>query len=189
VTAFTAVLTPTTRTVPTVLMAIMSVTNMRLYMIVCLVVLNLMAYVGADCVCGYEASIGNSTTPSLFTDLIETDFLHLSNVFKDTDWRPQEFNVTAEAGRGPYGMNYSLANVVSNPITDATDWSGPGTLGGDPGLQLVVNGGVPSNGYVQIAEIDSARVDLRYGSYRAAMKLTLTPGTCSSFFWVCLTLH
>lgn len=120
---------------------------------------------------------------------METDFLHLSSVFQDPDWHPQEFNVTAEAGRGPYGMNYSLANVVSNPIADPSVWSGPGKLGGDPGLQLLVDGGVPANGYVQIAEIDSAREDLRFGSYRAAMKLTLTPGTCSSFFWVGLIMH
>jgi hypothetical protein len=129
-------------------------------------------------------TINNATSPSLFTDLIETDFLHLPNVTLDTDWRPQEFNVTAAAGRGPFGMNFTTLNVASNPILNATNWTGPGEFGGDPGLELTVNGGIPANGYVQTAEIDSAREDLLWGTYRAAMRLTLVPGTCSAFFWV-----
>ena len=140
--------------------------------------------VSANCQCGYEMTINNATSPSLFTDLIETDFLHLPNVTLDTDWHPQEFPVTAAAGRGPYGMNFTIQNTVSNPVLNATKWTGPGEFGGDPGLQLSVNGGIPANGYVQVAEIDSARDDLLWGTYRAAMKLTLVPGTCSAFFWV-----
>ena len=92
--------------------------------------------------------------------------------------------MTAEAGRGPYGMNFSIYNVQSNPILDANNWTGPGMFGRDPGLQLFVDGGIPSNGYVQVAELDSSREDMLWGSYRTAMKLTLTPGTCSAFFWV-----
>lgn len=56
--------------------------------------------------------------------------------------------------------------------------------GGDPGVRLVVAPGVPGDGFVPVAEMDSARTDLLWGSYRAAIKLTLVPGTCSSFFWV-----
>jgi hypothetical protein len=156
-------------------------TSILLGMIACFV-----ALVQADCLCGYQASINNSTTPTLFTDLIESDFLHLRNITLDTDWRPQEFSVTAASGRGPYGMNFTVSNVVSNPVLDANNWTGPGDFGGDPGLQFLVGGGIPANGYVQVAEMDTAREDMLYGTYRAAMKLTLTPGTCSAFYWVSL---
>lgn len=139
----------------------------------------------SECECGYSSTIGNSAPPYVFSDLIESDFLHITNVSLDTDWRRQNYSVTAVAGRGPYGMNFNIANVASNPIPDMNNWTGPGIFGGDPGLQLSVGGGVPSNGYVSVAEIDSSREDLLWGTYRAAMKLTLTPGTCAAFFWVC----
>lgn len=138
----------------------------------------------ADCECGYTSTINNAGS-YLFTDLIETDFLHLPNITTDTDWRRQSFNMTPAIGRGPYGMNYSILNVVSNPISSLDTWSGPGKLGLDPGLQLMVGGGVPANGYVQCAELDSAREDLLWGTYRTAMKLTMDPGTTAAFFWVC----
>ncbi|KAM0126884.1 hypothetical protein ACHAPC_008437 [Botrytis cinerea] len=91
--------------------------------------------------------------------------------------------MSAAAGRGPYGMNYSIEQVTSNPIPDENTWSGEGEFGIDPGVQLTVSGGDPANGFVQTAEMDSAREDLLWGTYRAAMKLTLTPGTCAAFFW------
>ncbi|EDO00643.1 hypothetical protein SS1G_03116 [Sclerotinia sclerotiorum 1980 UF-70] len=91
--------------------------------------------------------------------------------------------MSAAAGRGPYGMNYSIEQIASNPILDENTWSGNGEFGVDPGVQLTVSGGDPANGFVQTAEMDSAREDLLWGTYRAAMKLTLTPGTCSAFFW------
>lgn len=138
----------------------------------------------SDCQCGYQATADNSSLPNLFTDVLESDFLHLANISLDTDWKRQEFAVTAAAGRGPYGMNFTIQNVVSNPILNATNWIGPGEFGGDPGLQFSVSGGIPANGYIQVAEIDSAREDMLWGTYRAAMKLTLVPGTCSAFFWV-----
>jgi len=141
------------------------------------------ATIKADCECGYSSKIGNDGT-YLFTDLIESDFLHLANISSDTDWRRQSFSVTAATGRGPYGMNFSIDNVASNPILDPNTWDGPGEFSPDPGVQLLVRGGVPVNGYVQVAEVDSAREDLLWGTYRAAMKLTLVPGTCSAFFWV-----
>ncbi|KAI9649014.1 hypothetical protein NHQ30_001580 [Ciborinia camelliae] len=146
-------------------------------------VLAVAGYATADCECGYSSSIGDSVEPYIFTDLIESDFLHLSNVTLDTDWRRQQFNMSAAAGRGPYGMNYSINQVASNPILDEYTWSGNGEFGVDPGVQLTVSGGNPTNGFVQTAEMDSAREDLLWGTYRAAMKLTLTPGTCSAFFW------
>lgn len=138
----------------------------------------------ADCECGYSSTIGSSSIDYVFTDLLESDFLHITNISLDTDWRPQSYNVTAEASRGIYGTDFSVANVVSNPTVNATSFSGPGKLGGDPGLQFFVGGGIPRSGYVSCAEMDSARTDMLWGTYRAAMKLTLIPGTVSAFFWV-----
>ncbi|KAF7955800.1 hypothetical protein EAE96_004723 [Botrytis aclada] len=147
------------------------------------IVLSFAGHATADCECGYSSFIGDSVEPYIFTDLIESDFLHIPNITFDTDWRRQQFNMSADAGRGPYGMNYSIEQVTSNPILDENTWSGDGEFGVDPGVQLTVGGGDPANGFVQTAEMDSAREDLLWGTYRAAMKLTLTPGTCAAFFW------
>lgn len=132
----------------------------------------------ADCECGYTV---NST---LYTDLIETDFLHLANITDDKDWQPQNYTVTPELARGPYGKNASINNVVANPLQSQYDWAGDGINGGDAGLQLFVRGGVPQDGLIPIAELATARVDMLYGSFRAGMKATGTPGTCGAFFWV-----
>ncbi|TVY80537.1 Beta-glucanase [Lachnellula suecica] len=140
----------------------------------------------ADCECGYTAPIGSASMPVsnfTFTDIIESDFVHIKNISLDTDWKRQSFAVTPAAGRGPYGMNYTVNNVISNPILDVNNWTGPGILGGDPGLQFTVDGGIPTDGYVKVAQMDSSRTDLLWGSYRASMQLTLTAGTCSAFFW------
>lgn len=132
----------------------------------------------ADCECGYTV---NST---LYTDLIETDFLHLANITDDTDWQPQNYTVTPELARGPYGKNASVSNVVANPLKSQYDWAGDGINGGDAGLQLFVRGGVPQDGLIPMAEVATARIDMLYGSFRAGMKATGTPGTCGAFFWV-----
>lgn len=133
----------------------------------------------ADCECGY---IVNST---LYTDLLETDFLHSSSV--SSDWHAQKYNVQPgpQASRGPYGKDAEVGNVVPNPLKDKNDWSGPGTKGDDAGLQLIVRGGIPKDNLIPIAELVSDREDMLYGSFRTAMKLTGTNGTCGAFFWVC----
>lgn len=71
-------------------------------------------------------------------------------------------------------MQYSLDNVISNPV--------PGSLG-DPGLQLFVRG-YTGSGAVRTAELATKRVDMHYGSYRAAIKSTAVSGTCGAMFWV-----
>jgi len=76
----------------------------------------------ADCECGYTAAIGApdmQTSTFLFTDIIESDFLHIKNVSLDTDWRRQSFAVTPEAGRGPYGMCNHLLQL---PISPSRRW-------------------------------------------------------------------
>lgn len=142
------------------------------------IILRSFQFVRANCECGYTV---NST---LYTDLLETDFLHLANITSDADWQPQDYTVTPELARGPYGKNASVTNVVANPLKSQYDWAGDGVHGGDAGLQLFVRGGVPQDGLIPIAEVATARTDMLYGSFRAGMKATGTPGTCGAFFWV-----
>jgi hypothetical protein len=40
------------------------------------------------------------------------------------------------------------------------------------------------DGMVPVAELDTRRLDLFYGTFRASMKVTSVPGTCAAFFWV-----
>lgn len=82
-------------------------------------------------------------------------------------------------------MNFTIGNVKSNPISDHGNWTGPGQNGGDPGVDFVVNGGVPDDNYVDLAQMDSFRSDMLWGSYRASIKLSPVAGTCTAFFWVC----
>lgn len=139
----------------------------------------------ADCECGYTYSING--TPYIVTDLLESDFSHVANISLDTDWTRQGFNITPAVSRGPYGESLQISQVISNPLANNFSYSGPSQLGGDAGLQLYVGGGIPSDGLVPVAEVNSVREDMLWGSYRAAMKLTLTPGTCGAFFWVSST--
>lgn len=140
--------------------------------------------VQADCQCGYSTNTNDTTR--VFTDLLETNFLHLRSIESNTDWIRQEFNVTAAASRGTYGTSFQVDNVIGNPLTNSSAWLGPGINAGDAGLQLYVRGEIPLDGLVPTSEIDSARADIRFGSMRAAMKLSAVTGTCGAFFWVCL---
>jgi hypothetical protein len=76
-------------------------------------------------------------------------------------------------------MIYELDNVIENEVSANND---TGILGGAPGLRLQVNPVVDA--YVPVSQIDSARQDLFYGSYRASLWLTGTAGTCSAWYWV-----
>ena len=139
----------------------------------------LASLVRADCECGYTV---NST---LYTDLIESDFLHLHNITNNTDWIRQDYQASAELVRGPYGKHAQVENVVTNPLKSQYDWSGNGINGGDAGLQLIVRGGDPGKGgLIPIAEMATNRTDILYGSFRAGMKIAAVNGTCGAFFWV-----
>jgi hypothetical protein len=72
--------------------------------------------VNADCECGYSQSING--TSYVFTDLLESDFLHLANISLDTGWRRQGFNVTPAVSRGPYGESLQISQVISNPLAN-----------------------------------------------------------------------
>lgn len=142
------------------------------------------SFISADCECGYKV---NNT---LYTDLIETDFLHLPSITNDIDWQPQNYTVTPADARGPYGKNASLSNVLANPLKSQYDWAGDGVNGGDAGLQLYVRGSAQGlDSLIPMAELVTTRDDVLYGSFRAGMKFTPVNGTCGAFFWVSRTRY
>ncbi len=135
----------------------------------------------AACECGYTV---NNT---LYTELIESDFLHLTNITNNSDWQAQNYTVTSALARGPYGKNATLGNVVANPLRSQYDWAGEGVEGGDAGLQLFVRGGETQPGaLIPMAELATIRDDILYGSFRAGLRATNVSGTCGAFFWVTL---
>ncbi|THW93297.1 concanavalin A-like lectin/glucanase [Aureobasidium pullulans] len=149
------------------------------------------------CECGYKINATSSSSPfALFTDLLETDFLHLYNLPDSIDvpaseavgWAVQAYNISPLVARGPFGKAAEIDNVVLNPLSRRKDWTGNGTLGGAPGLQVWVRNqqdllGPVGDQMVRTGEINSLRRDMRYGSFRVAMKMSDVPGTCAAFFW------
>ncbi|PHH61060.1 hypothetical protein CDD81_828 [Ophiocordyceps australis] len=91
----------------------------------------------------------------------------MKEVGDDERWVRQEFDVSAAAGRGKYGKAFRADKVQ---------------IGGS-GLELGVGSQLVQGEAVPVAEVDSARADVHWGSYRAGIKLTAVPGTCSAFFW------
>jgi len=83
---------------------------------------------------------------------------------------------------------FSVSNILSNPISDALNWTASGKNGGLPGMQLVVSGGTPSNRSINTAQINSIRTDLMYGSYRFLANLPKINGTCSAMFDVSVAI-
>jgi hypothetical protein len=138
----------------------------------------------AACECGYSVNSSTSAEFASFTDLMENDFLHtvVDNI-TEAGWRVQAYNVSSKDARGPYGKEFLVDNVESNPLKDSHAWAGDSENGGDPGLRLWVRGD-HSKGLVSGAEMASVRDDVLYGSFRVAMKLSGASGTCGAFFWV-----
>ncbi|KAJ4299687.1 hypothetical protein N0V90_004933 [Kalmusia sp. IMI 367209] len=120
----------------------------------------------ADCECGYSVNKTTDATYQVYTDLMENDFLHTSgDNATEFGWQPQQYNVSANDARGPYGKDFDLANVKLNPLKDSDTWSGASQDGGDAGLQLWVRGD-HSPGLVGSAEVATVREDALYGSFR-----------------------
>ncbi|KAB5557899.1 glycoside hydrolase, family 16 [Coniochaeta sp. 2T2.1] len=119
----------------------------------------------ADCECGYSASVDGSR--HVFTDLLETDFTRVEDIRHNTDWSRQAFNMSSERARGDFGEMFVIDNVASAKET---------------GLQLTVQGQNVDD-MVPVAELDSERADVFYGTFRASLKLTNTACTCAAFFW------
>lgn len=152
-----------------------------------LILLALASIVTAVCPCGFQATNPNNDTETwLFTEMLETDFTKLHDVSQSKAWERQEFNVSAKDGRGLYGKQFKISNVQPRPGSLVEgDFKAPPN---GAGLELRVNSSM-YNEAVAGAEVDSKRLDLQWGSYRAGMKVTDTIGTCAAFFWVSVSLH
>ena len=138
--------------------------------------------VQAICDSGFlVANPHNNTESWVFTEVLESDFTHTDSVSNDKDWTRQQFNVSAEAGRGKYAKEFMPGNVVPQPVPPHQQGNTSG--GEDAGLVLRVSTVLQREAVVS-AEIDTTRKDLMYGSFRAGMKLPNVSGTCAAFFWV-----
>lgn len=134
-------------------------------------VILLIQLAAADCECGYSATVGNTSSADaqqqgqetfVFTDLIEAFFPNISDVSRNTDWVRQEWNTTAAQARGTYGQMFAVDNVE--------------TRDGADGLQITVRSDAVE-GMLSGGEIDSARLDVSYGSFRSSLRLTDVAGT------------
>ncbi|KAI0402908.1 glycoside hydrolase, family 16 [Xylaria palmicola] len=141
----------------------------------------------ADCECGYSTTTGSDGTQHVFTDLHETDFIH-ADITGDGKggashgWAPQGYSISSTASRGPYGETFAVRNVMSNTIKDPKRFDGRGSLGLDAGLLLAVRNVMQDN-RVPVAEVSTTGLHYFYGTFRAGIKVTDVPGTCSAFFW------
>ncbi|KAK3313872.1 glycoside hydrolase, family 16 [Apodospora peruviana] len=152
--------------------------------------------VSAECECGYSLGTIGGTAPGqqqqdiFFTDLVESNFARLEHVSQYyTDWAPQAFNLSSERARGNYGEMFAVENVAANPprVVDGQKQQQPypagrGGGGGGDGMELTVKGTIYL-GMVPVAEVDTQRMDLSWGTFRASMKISHVPGTCAAFFW------
>lgn len=138
----------------------------------------------AACECGYSVNSTSDSSYAVFTELMENDFLHTStDDLKEVGWQPQEYNVTSQNARGPFGKSMELTNIVTNPFKNKKGWSGDAEHGGDAGLELWVRGD-HQDGLVSGAELVTMRNDSLLGSFRVGMKLSNSSGTCGAFFFV-----
>lgn len=112
-----------------------------------------------SCECGYTVNSTNGSSPfALFTDFLETDFLHLYNLVLNPLLSRKDWTGDEKLGGAP-GLQLW--------VRGQQDFLGP------VGDQMVRSG-----------EIDSLRRDMRYGSFRVGMKMSEVAGTCAAFFWV-----
>ncbi|KAK3997332.1 beta-glucanase [Cladorrhinum sp. PSN332] len=136
----------------------------------------------ADCECGYSLSLNSSNglpSAALFTDLIESDFTRVDDISQNTDWVRQAFNLTNDRARGQYGEMFAVENVVVSPTTGQPKEDEEDE---EAGLRLVVRS-EPIENMIPVAEIDTHRLDMFWGTFRASMKMTDQKGTCAAFFW------
>ncbi len=153
-----------------------------------------LAVVSADCECGYSSPVGHGSNGGyldqqqpqrgqhgqqhyVFTDVLESNFARLGSIEHNTDWVRQAFNLTKERARGQYGEMFAVESVK---VKSGVQGQGEND---EAGLQLVV-GSRLVQGMVPVAEVDTHRLDMHWGTFRASMKLTDIPGTCAAFFWV-----
>ncbi|PKS12918.1 hypothetical protein jhhlp_000259 [Lomentospora prolificans] len=144
-----------------------------------------LSVVNADCECGYITNVGGSKEKTAFAELLESDFTRADAINSENNWMVASFNISKEETHGIYGLNFRPSNVVTFankkvPLARA-EIAKPAKLP-NQGLELVVSSKLEQD-MASVAELDSRRADLKYGSYRTSMKLTDMPGTCAAFFW------
>ncbi|KAG6009562.1 hypothetical protein E4U43_008701 [Claviceps pusilla] len=137
------------------------------------------------CACGYALTDDvHKSAPVVFTDRLVTDFALMSDISRATDWTRQQFNVSADAGRGKHGKSFRVENVFSYAGPNiAGDQDLNGDIKSQRAMGLRVGSTLTEVGAITAAEIDSTRMDMFWGSYRVTMKLTRASGTCAAFFW------
>lgn len=144
--------------------------------------LTLISSVRGACECGYSiADPYDENRLYTFTDMLETDFTKIDEMKDNTDWIRQAFNVSAEDGRGEYGKMFRLSNTEVRSEGAEEDLDVP--MSAVTELEMVVDNEIV-DGRIPSAEIDSARLDIQWGSFRAGMRVTDENGTCAAFFWV-----
>ncbi|KAF2429770.1 concanavalin A-like lectin/glucanase, partial [Tothia fuscella] len=114
----------------------------------------------AICECGFST---NETHNTVFTDYLEQDFTN----GKVDGWIPQEYNVSQQDARGPYGKQAHPENVVPT----------------SQGLELWVRPSHIENKTIPMAEVASKRTDMLFGSFRIRARMSGVNGTCGAFFW------
>lgn len=115
-----------------------------------------------DCPCGFSVNSTSDPQHQVFSEYVESDFT--SNQL--AGWIPQDWSISPTVARGPYGKNASSKNVIMS----------------EEGLQLWVRRAVGQA--IPMAEVDSQRSDMLYGSFRMRAKMSGTNGTCGAMFWV-----
>lgn len=134
-----------------------------------------------SCTCGYwMTDPQREDNPVRFTDLVETNFASMKEFSGTPDWVKQQFNVSDQAGRGKFGKSFLPENVFLWSEADGLQ----GSAQYQRSLALRVGHQITSSNSITAAEVDTRRMDMFWGSYRATMKLSHVAGTCAAFFWV-----
>ncbi|KAF3923332.1 Beta-glucanase [Orbilia brochopaga] len=155
------------------------------YVVLLASLLSLAPLAYSSCECGYSVNATSAVEHAVFTDLLESDFTKIKDFSADTDWQPQVWDLNPEAALGPYGRAVRLQAVIPNPAVNLSTNS-TGIYGGHAGLNLLVpHDYTLINGlkYLIGAELDTARTDMFYGTFRIGYRTTRWPGTCFGFYW------
>lgn len=127
--------------------------------------------------CGFTL---NDTLPdksyALFTDMIETDWVHISDVEEDTDWKPTTWNLSCNT-------HSMVENIRENPLS-GDGWQGQGQHWGRAGLQLIApKPENKSHGITPQAYMRTKQANILYGTFRTAAHIPNVPGTFATFNW------
>ncbi|KAK6359688.1 hypothetical protein TWF696_000830 [Orbilia brochopaga] len=157
----------------------------RRHLVLLASLLSLVLRVYSSCECGYSVNATSEAEHAVFTDLLESDFTKIKDFSADTDWRPQVWELDPEKALGPYGRAVRLQAVIPNPAVNISTNS-TGIYGGHAGLNLLVpheSTLIAGLKYLIGAELDTARSDMFYGTFRIGYRTTKWPGTCFGFYW------